>query len=607
MDQAPPIGDYGLLSDCHSAALVSSSGSIDWCCLPRFDAGSTFGRLIDWERGGHCSITPTGELSARRRYLDETLVLETTFETDGGRARLTDCMLMPPQPRRDAHPQLLRVLECVEGEVELAIEFAPRFDYGEIEPWLRRHDDGMFSATGGDDGLLVWSDAPLEADRKRTRLDARTTTGAGERLRLLIAYRWPEDIDPGRHERPDPEQLDGELERTIEWWREWADDLALPDSADGGAARSAIVLKGLSYEPTGAIVAAPTTSLPEAPGGERNWDYRYAWIRDAVLSARSLANLCVRGEADAFRTFVERTSAGHAAHLRLVYGVGGERRLEEHEVGHASGYRGARPVRVGNAAVHQLQLDAGGQLLVQSWKWHVRGNDPDDDYWRFLCEVVDWTLDHWREPDAGIWEWRGEPKHFVHSKALCWAAVDRALALADDLGRDVPAERWQRARDEIRATIEDDGYDDGRRTFVQALGEPQLDAAVLRLPVYGLVDWDDERMVGTADAIARELREDGLVRRYDVPDGAAEHREGAFLACSFWLAEAYARQGRVDAAEEVFERAMGAANDLGLMAEEADPSSGAALGNFPQGLSHLSHIEAVVALADARTGAPARA
>lgn len=597
MAEQPPIGDYALLSDCHTAALVSSSGSIDWCCMPRFDDGSMFGRLLDWERGGHCSVAPVDERRTPfRDYLDRTLVLETTFRVEGGEARLLDCLLAPPSETRDERRRLLRVVEGRRGTVRFAIEVMPRFDYGEVEPWLRHHGSGVFSATGGDDGLLVWSDAELEADGAGLR--GEVTVRPGERARLLIAYMRPEQVDAGAWVLPEPGELDRRLEDTVAWWRDWAGRLRVDGSDAPGVVRSALVLKALAYAPTGAIVAAPTTSLPETWAGERNWDYRYSWIRDSALAARSLARLGAEPEADAFRRFVERSTAGGANDLRIAYGIGGERRLTELEVGHLAGYRGARPVRVGNAASLQRQLDAYGHLVTQSWRWYRRGNPPDDDYWRFLLALVDTAIETWREPDAGIWELRGEPRHFVHSKVLAWAAVDRGLRLAEECMRKAPERRWREARDEMRATIERDGYDDDRGVFVQAFGAPDLDAALLRLPVYGFVDFRDERMVRTADAIVDELATgDGLLRRYR-SDDALPGAEGTFLCCSFWLAEVLARQERHEEARAVFDRALATANGVGLFAEEYDAERGEMAGNFPQALTHLAHVEAALALAE---------
>lgn len=584
----PPISSYGLIGEERSVALVSDSGSIDWCCLPRFDSGALFARLLD-PGAGHCSIA--AERTAGRRYLEQTLVLETMLAGRDGEARLLDFF---PIPQEDEAPCLVRIVEGVRGSVELRVEIVPRFDYGAVAPWLREAGgENALAAIGGDDGLLIRADFELEVVDHH-RLEGELVVSEGERRRLSLAYRRPVELEPLERFALDPDEVDDALEQAIGRWREWFSRLAGRALRFEGVGRSGAVLKALCYEPTGAVVAAPTTSLPEARdlSGERNWDYRYSWVRDSALAAHSLAELGCEDDADAFRRFVERSAAGHADDLQVLFGVGGERRLGEEELDHLGGYRGANPVRAGNAAASQFQLDAYGQVLDQSWSWHQRGNSPEEDYWRFLADLVDAACERWEEPDRGIWEWRGEPRHFVHSKALAWSAIDRGIRIAEDTGREVP-ERWPAARDEVREAIASRGYEERRGTFVQAFDSDGLDAALLRLPAVGFCEWDDERMVRTADAIREGLNFDGLLRRYD-DDGMAP--EGAFLPCSFWLATCLAHQGRRREGSEAFERAAATANDLGLFAEEYDPAEERMLGNFPQALTHLSHIEAALAL-----------
>ncbi len=434
----PPIADYGYLSDCHSAALVSRAGSIDWCCMPRIDSRSCFGRLLGWQEGGYCQIEPAAEYRVERQYLPQTLILETTFRTDQGSARLTDCLPMRRGGEHHPHGQLLRIVEGVEGSVDFHVTVAPRFDYGAIKPWIRgRSDPHHYIAIGGADGLLISGDFPLEMKHRHDLVGA-FRVGPGARARLSILYRLPEDLDEGLVEPPESSVLDGRLEETIAWWYHWSSRTTVAGPYAELARRSAIVLKGLSNAPTGAIAAAPTTSLPESPSGSRNWDYRYTWVRDSSFTVRSLAELGHVKEADGFRRFIERSAAGSAEELQILFGVGGERRLHEHSVEELEGYRGARPVRIGNAAEGQVQLDAYGELLGLAWRWHQRGHSPDDDYWEFLVELVNAAAALWSEPDRGIWEMRGEPRHFVQSKAMCWAALDCGIRLAEDLGRDAP-------------------------------------------------------------------------------------------------------------------------------------------------------------------------
>ncbi len=596
-DRYLPIGDYALVGDCHTAALVSREGSIDWCCLPRFDAGSAFGRLLDADRGGFCSVRPADDRpwEVSRSYLEDSLVLETEFTGAGGEAALIDLFVIRDDPASPVGRELLRVIEGRRGTVEFEIRIAPRFDYGEVQPLIRRHGLRLHSAIGGNDGLVIFCEQELVEDPEH-ELVGRVTVGAGERVHLWLRYTPPELVDPDEA-GPEPGDLDRDLDSTHRWWSEWAKAISLGSRDEAGARRSALVLKAMTHDPTGAIVAAPTSSLPEVVGGERNWDYRYAWVRDSSFSSEAFAEIGCAREADAFRAFIMRSAAGSAGDLQIVYGVGGERRLSPLELGDLEGWRGSRPVRIGNSAAGQRQLDAYGELINLAWRWHRRGHSPTDDDWRFLASLIDHAGELWDQPDSGIWEWPGEPEHFVHSKVQCWSALDRGIRLADECLRRAPTRRWKQARDALRDAIEGRGYDGDRGVFVQTFDRPELDAALLLLPTVEFVDWRDDRMVRTVAAIREELDAgDGLIYRYRRQDGL-RGTEGAFLCCSFWLAECLARQGELDDARAVYESAASAGNELGLFSEEVDPRTRELIGNYPQGLTHLAHISAAVCLA----------
>jgi GH15 family glucan-1,4-alpha-glucosidase len=595
-----PIADYALIGDCHSAALISRKGAIDWCCLPRFDSGSAFGRLLDAEHAGCCEVIPTGdgEWQFERRYLDDSLVLETSVSGPTGEAKLIDCFTLQGDPVSTDRRQILRVVEGVRGSVEFAVRVAPRFDYGQVRPWIRRHGHRLHSAIGGNDALLIWCEQELEEDPEH-ELVGRFPVGPGDRVRLTLTYAPPERVDAEPPAEPDSGQLDQLLDETVAWWRKWAASLRLGGRDEPAARRSGIMLKALTYAPTGAVVAAPTTSLPEAVGASRNWDYRYAWVRDSSFSSRAFAELGCDEEADAFRAFIMRSAAGHAGDLQVLYGVGGERRLRGDVVEQLEGYRRSKPVNVGNDASEQMQLDAYGELVNLTWRWHRRGHSPSDDDWRFLVSLIDHAAERCTEPDCGIWEWPGKPDHFVHSKVLCWSALDRGIRLADECMRRAPTRKWKVARDELHEAIEARGYDDKRGVYVQAFDRTEMDAALLLLPTVEYVAWDDERMLRTIAAIREELDAgDGLLYRYARDDGL-QGKEGAFLCCSFWLAECLAQAGELGEARTIFDKAVARSNDVGLFSEEIDPRTGELLGNFPQGLTHLSHIDAAVALSEA--------
>jgi len=591
----PPISDYGFIADCSSGALVSRDGSVDWCCMPRIDSPACFARLLGWHTGGYCQIVPAVDYRVERAYRDKTLVLETTFRTDKGAVRLTDLFTVGGSRSMESYQQLLRVVEGVEGDVPMRAAVLPRFQLGEVQPWIKRYRGGSFLALGGSDGLLISGDLPLDFD-DRHALGSTFTLSAGDRRHLSLLYRSPHLLDADAVEPPPVEELDRRLEESVVWWRQWCDRGTSTAFAPELVRRSALVLKGLSNCATGAIAAAATTSLPEAPGGPRNWDYRYSWIRDSVFTIRSLVEIGYSDESDAFRRFIERSSAGSVEELQVMFGVGGERRLTEYQVPSLEGYAGAAPVRVGNNASRQMQLDSYGELMDHAWRWHELGASPDDDYWDFLFNIVGEVSRNWHKKDHGIWELRGDARHFVFSKVMCWSAVDKAALLARDLGRDVPAGEWRELAEKIRRAVETGGYDDKRGVFVQHFGGDVLDASLLRMPMTGFLPYDDPRMVRTVEAIREELAEDGLLRRYPAGTDGLEGREGVFVACSFWLAECLARQGRPEEAKEVFARAAATGNDLGLFSEEYDPQGEAMLGNFPQALTHLSLISAALAL-----------
>ena len=592
----PPIADYALIGDCHSAALVSRHGSIDWCCLPRFDSDSCFGRLLDRGNGGYFEITPEGRFSSHREYLEHSLVLVTTFRAGSGEARLIDFFAMRAGGAQRPRREIVRIVEGVSGTLRLNVTFSPRFDFGEVKPWIRSSPTGAFVAVGSNAGLVVFSDVTLQPDDGHHDLHGTLEVRADSRYRIGLQFLPPEDCEHTRIGRKgEVPQLDEHYDETLRWWREWSSKIVYGDGHGVSVVRSAIVLKALCYAPTGAIIAAPTTSLPETTGGERNWDYRFCWIRDSIFTVHALSNLGLQAEAGGMRRFIQRSAAGNADELQVLYGVDGKRRVPEIALEKLDGWRGSRPVRIGNGAAVQFQADMYGMVVELSWRWSERGEQPDEHYWRFLTAIVEAAIERRRLPDRGFWEVRSRPLHFVQSKVMCWAAVDGGIALAERHSLPAPLERWRQERDSLREDIEKRGYYRKRGIFVRSYGSKDVDASLLLLPAVDFVAWDDERMVRTADAIRSDLSYEGLVRRYDAKDGLRGN-EGVFVACTFWLAECLAHQRRRKEAEEAFDRACECANDLGLFAEQFEPKEKEMLGNFPQGLTHLAHVSAALAL-----------
>jgi GH15 family glucan-1,4-alpha-glucosidase len=604
-DESQPIANYGLLADCNSAALVDRDGSIDWLCLPRYDSDAVFARILDRE-GGHWSIRPAGEFTSERRYVPGTLVVETTFTTGTGTVRLTDAMVFAERQRGhdlgyDAPHELDRSVEGVSGEVELLLELAPRPEYGLVKPLIRLEDGG--ARTFGSGRLRVRSGVPLRLDD--ATMNASFTVGEGDRVGFSMQWAPAE-----QREAPEPTPADRVAARvadTVEAWRSWEADHDIYEGPHKELVRlSSRVLKGLTYRPTGAIVAAPTTSLPETVGGERNWDYRFSWIRDSSLTIEALYIGACTDEADEFVSFMTSSAGGRAGEgsLQIMYGIGGEHDLSERELPHLRGWRDSSPVRVGNGAWDQVQLDVYGELLNSLSLYRERLGELHPEIQAFAADLADTAARRWREKDSGMWEMRGEPRHHLSSKVLCWTALDRAVTCAPHLGEYAKTEEWEAARDEIRAAVLERGWSERRQAYVQSFDSDELDAAQLLMPILGFLPATDERMRSTIEAIARELTEDGLVLRYRNDEGlnadGLTGEEGTFVICSFWLVSALARAGEVERAEALFDQLVGYANDLGLLAEEIDTANGEQLGNFPQAFSHIGLITAAWEIDKAR-------
>ncbi len=601
-----PVADYGLLADCNSAALVDRQGSVDWLCLPRYDSDAIFSRILD-PRAGHWSIRPVRGYSTERRYLPGTLVIETTFTTDTGTVRLLDAMAFAPGQRGhdlgfDAPHELLRGVEGVSGEVELRMELAPRPEYGLVRPLIRLEEGG--ARTFGSGRLGVSSGVPLEADDEDL-MQASFSLSEGDRVGFALRWAAAEQKEP-----PSPTPAGQVLERiedTAEAWRSWESDHDIYEGPNKQLVRlSSRVLKGLTYRPTGAIVAAPTTSLPETVGGERNWDYRFSWIRDSSLTLEALYIGACSDEAEEFVSFMTSSAGGRAGEgsLQIMYGIGGEHDLSERELPHLRGWRDSEPVRVGNGAWDQVQLDVYGELLNSLWLYQERLGDLHPEIQQFVADLADTAARRWEEKDSGMWEMRGEPRHHLSSKVLCWVALDRAVKLADQLGEYAKTEEWEAARDEIRDAVLRRGWSDKRRAFAQSFDSDELDAAQLLMPILGFLPATDERMKSTIDAIADDLTENALVLRYKNEEGlnadGLSGEEGTFTICSFWLVACLAQAGEVERAQVLFDQLTGYANDLGLLAEEIDTANDEQLGNFPQAFSHIGLIVAAHELDQAK-------
>ena len=603
-----PIGDYALLSDCRSAALVSRAGSVDWLCFPRFDAPAVFARILDPD-GGHFAIRPAGEFEASRGYLTQTMVLETTFRTAAGTAVLTDAMAVGRNERghdlgAESPGVLLRQLACTDGEMDVEVSYAPRPEYGLIHPILEEVPGGL-AARGGAGRLLLSAPGGFEIDGATAHGRLHLTAGQTVVFALQHAPIWDQPLAAWA-----PDEIVARLADTAEGWRSWS---AIHQTYEGPwrdlVHHSGRVLQALTFAPTGAIVAAPTTSLPETVGGERNWDYRYTWVRDASLTMEALWVAACPDEADKFFGFLADAAASQlqrGADLQIMFGIGGERDLSERELPHLAGWRDSQPVRVGNGAWTQRQLDVYGELLGAAQRLVEQLGELDPVTRRFLAAAADTAASRWKEKDQGIWEIRGEPRDFLYSKLMCWVALDRAITLAPRLGAEERVTAWTTARDEIRAAILEHGWNEKAGAFTQAFGGEDLDASNLMLVITGFLPGDDPRMKATIDATAERLTDErGLVYRYLAQDGLAGE-EGTFLLCTFWLAQAQALAGEVDQAVATFERAVAAINDVGLLAEEID-ADGEMIGNFPQAFSHIGLVNAAWAIAQAQQRAAAAA
>jgi GH15 family glucan-1,4-alpha-glucosidase len=595
-----PIEEYGLIGNMISAALVGRDGSIDWLCLPRFDSAACLAALLGGPEHGRWLLAPEDSRArVSRRYVPGTAVIETRFETETGAVTLFDFM---PLTEDEEKVDVVRIVRGERGEVSMGMELILRFNYGEAVPWVRRRDYGL-SAIAGPDAVELHTAVALENQDMKTR--ARFAVREGESAAFTLSYHRSYKTP---HFVPDRSES---LDRTIGWWQEWSKRCrfdARHERWRDAVVRSLITLKLLTFEPTGGIVAAPTTSLPEASGGSRNWDYRYCWLRDSALTLYALLNAGYREAAEAWRRWLLRAAAGHPEQLGIMYGIAGERWLPEHDVPWLPGYERSRPVRVGNEAAEQVQLDVYGELVETLHAAREAELAPLPEAWRLQTALLDHLQKIWRTPDRGIWEVRGEPRAFTHSRLMCWVAFDRAMKSSEHFGVKGPVDRWREVRDVIHADICENGFDRERNTFVQHYGGQALDASLLLIPQVGFLPPDDPRVVGTIEAIERELVRDGFVLRYstDEVDDGIGGEEGAFLVCSFWLADAYVMLGRLDDAVKLFDRLLGLRNDLGLLAEEYDPVRGRLVGNYPQAFSHIGLINTAYNLVDARGPAQQR-
>jgi GH15 family glucan-1,4-alpha-glucosidase len=598
------IADYALLADCHTNALIRRNGSIDWLCFPRPDSPSVFTHLLDEHHGGNFAVR-VDDAEPTRSYLDDTNVLCTVWQASHGTLEVIDCMplLLDDDGRIQPIRGVLRRMRCTEGTITAQIRVTPRFEYALVVPRLRTPTPYVADFVGGGSAVRVRSSLPLERRdahtlRRGDVLAASWEMAAGDEAWVVAtwsqAHNAPLDVPD-----PEPETWQALLDATIGFWRDWVGNCDYVGEHAAAVRRSALILKALTYAPTGAVLAAATTSLPEEIGGERNWDYRYTWIRDATLTLTSMFVLGLQGEAAAFKAWLERTGAGRPQDLQIMYGVEGERLLPEVVLDHLGGHRGSRPVRIGNGAVKQLQLDSYGQLLEAAYLYAKAGGDITGDNWRYLAGLADICCERWEQPDQGIWEIRAAPRHFTHSKVNCWLALHRAVQLAELRG-ERPRPRWEEERDAVADRLLDDAR--ARGWFSQALSTDVADAAALLVPAVGFIPASDPLVTTTVEMVRKQLSDDaGLVRRYVARDGLAGD-EGAFLLCSFWLADVLIHAGQVDEAAELVDRLLGLANDVGIYAEEVDPATGEHLGNTPQAFTHMALVTTMSHLSAARAG-----